>query len=188
MPPRRAAGGTTTTRPRPAAASPAGGTTNNAATRAVASPAGGTTTTRPRQGGVPAGGTTTTTRPRPAAAFPAGGLWQRRYARPRRSRRQQQGGATKTAAYVPARSQHATTRRPDGSQTHVNPQTHATINTIERGIASFEKPGVRATGFRPDGRAGHIEQSRPDGGRMVVDRVCTVNGKSSRCVRAACAW
>jgi len=64
-----------------------------------------------------------------------------------------------------------TTRRPDGTQVHVNPQTHATINTDRGGhITSFERPGVKATGFRTDGRAGHIEQSRPDGSRMVVDR------------------
>jgi len=64
-----------------------------------------------------------------------------------------------------------TTRRPDGTQVHVNPQTHATINTDRGGhITSFERPGVKATGFRADGRAGHIEQSRPDGSRMIVDR------------------
>ena len=54
---------------------------------------------------------------------------------------------------------------------HVNSQTHTTINTDRGGhITSFEKPGMRATNFRADGRAAHIEHSRPDGSRMVVDR------------------
>jgi hypothetical protein len=33
-----------------------------------------------------------------------------------------------------------------------------------------ERPGLKATNFRPDGHAAHIEHSRTDGSRMVVDR------------------
>ena len=34
----------------------------------------------------------------------------------------------------------------------------------------MERPGLRATNFREDGNAAHIEHSRADGSKMVVDR------------------
>jgi hypothetical protein len=64
-----------------------------------------------------------------------------------------------------------TTAHADGAETHYDLQTHTTINTDRFGhITTLERPGMRAAGFRADGHAAHIEQSRPDGSRMVVDR------------------
>jgi hypothetical protein len=62
-----------------------------------------------------------------------------------------------------------TTRHPDGTQTHVDTRTRTTFHTDHQGrVASLEQPGLRASGFRPDGRAAHIEHSRPDGSHMIV--------------------
>jgi len=58
-----------------------------------------------------------------------------------------------------------------GVDSHFNPTTKTTVNTGAGGhIMSVERPGLRATNFREDGRAGHIERTRPDGSKMVVNR------------------
>ena len=57
----------------------------------------------------------------------------------------------------------------DGSKDYRAGQN--TIHTDPDGrITKIERSGTVATGFRPDGRAGHIEHTRTDGSRMVVDR------------------
>jgi hypothetical protein len=64
-----------------------------------------------------------------------------------------------------------TTKLPDGGAIHRNPKTGETLGTDPRGhINSYEKPGVKATDFRADGHAAHIERTRPDGSRMLVNR------------------
>jgi hypothetical protein len=64
-----------------------------------------------------------------------------------------------------------TTTNADGTQRHFNPQTQTAIRTDRSGhVAAVERPGLKATNFRADGHAAHIEQSRTDGSRMVVDR------------------
>ena len=64
-----------------------------------------------------------------------------------------------------------TTTNADGTLRHYNPQTQTAIQTDKGGhIAAVERPGLKATNFRADGHAAHIERSRTDGSRMVVDR------------------
>jgi len=60
---------------------------------------------------------------------------------------------------------------PGGGTAHHDARTNTTVNTgPDHRVTSVERPGLRATNFRADGRAGHIEHTRPDGSRMVVDR------------------
>jgi hypothetical protein len=60
---------------------------------------------------------------------------------------------------------------PGGGVAHHDPRTNTTVHTDPNGrVTGVERPGTVATGFRPDGRAGHIEHARADGSRMVVDR------------------
>jgi hypothetical protein len=64
-----------------------------------------------------------------------------------------------------------TTRNPDGTQTHFDPRTGTKVHTDTGGhIDRFERPGLAATNFRADGRAGHIVQTRSDGSTLVVSR------------------
>ena len=64
-----------------------------------------------------------------------------------------------------------TTRHPDGTQTHVDTRTRTTVHTDAGGrITTVERPGIKATSFREDGRAAHIEHTREDRSRLVVDR------------------
>ena len=64
-----------------------------------------------------------------------------------------------------------TTRQPDGTQVHVDPRTRTMVHTDPAGrITTLERPGLRASGFREDGRAAHIEAARPDGSTLVVNR------------------
>ncbi|MES2153026.1 MAG: hypothetical protein V4508_24880 [Pseudomonadota bacterium] len=54
---------------------------------------------------------------------------------------------------------------------HLNPTTRVSVSTDVGGrIMIVEKPGLRATTFRGDGRAAHIEHTRTDGTRLVVER------------------
>ncbi len=58
-----------------------------------------------------------------------------------------------------------------GGATHFDSRTHTSVNTDMHGrVTSFERPGLKATRFRADGRAAHIERSRADGSRMIVNR------------------
>jgi len=60
---------------------------------------------------------------------------------------------------------------PGGGSAHHDARTNTTVNTgPDHRVTSVERPGLRATNFRQDGRAGHIENTRADGSRMVVDR------------------
>lgn len=64
-----------------------------------------------------------------------------------------------------------TTANPDGGYRHFNAQTQTAVHTDRGGqITAVERPGLRATNFRPDGRPAHMEQAQPDGSRMVVNR------------------
>jgi hypothetical protein len=64
-----------------------------------------------------------------------------------------------------------TTTLANGSMMHTNPKTRTSVSTDSGGrITTLEKPGLKATAFRSDGRAAHIERTRADGSRMVVDR------------------
>jgi len=68
-----------------------------------------------------------------------------------------------------------TTVNADGTHMHYNPQTQMAIHTDKSGhIATMERPGLKATNYREDGHAAHIEHSRADGSKMVVDRVRVV--------------
>lgn len=64
-----------------------------------------------------------------------------------------------------------TTTRPNGAQAHFNAKTQMTVITDAGGrVAGIENPGLRASGFRADGRASLIERSRNDGSRLIVRR------------------
>jgi hypothetical protein len=53
----------------------------------------------------------------------------------------------------------------------VDPRTRLTVHTDAVGhVNKVERPGLAATNFRPDGHAGHIEQNRQDGSKLVVNR------------------
>jgi actin-related protein len=64
-----------------------------------------------------------------------------------------------------------TTALANGMMTHVNPSTRTSVSTDAGGrIMVIEKPGLKATAFRSDGRAAHIERARADGSKMIVER------------------
>ena len=108
--------------------------------------------------GTPGGGGNTGNRPNNAGAPGGGGITGNN--RPMSQR----------PVYVPGPNVQ-TTRNTDGTQRHFNTQTQTAIHTDRSGhIATVERPGLRATNFRDDGHAAHIEHSRPDGSKMVVDR------------------
>jgi hypothetical protein len=59
----------------------------------------------------------------------------------------------------------------NGSVRYINPQTRTSVSTDVSGrVTMLEKPGLRATAFRADGRAARIEQNRSDGSTMLVER------------------
>lgn len=67
----------------------------------------------------------------------------------------------------------AETSRPlsGGGRSYFNSANGTTVNTGANGrVISVERPGIKATGFREDGYAGHIDLLRPDGSKIVVDR------------------
>ena len=54
---------------------------------------------------------------------------------------------------------------------HVNPNTRSRVSTDAGGrIMAIEKPGLTARTFGSDGRAAHIERTRDDGSRVIVER------------------
>ena len=60
---------------------------------------------------------------------------------------------------------------PGGGLSHHDGRTNTTVNTgADHRVQSVEKPGLKASNFRPDGRAGHIERTRADGSRVVLNR------------------
>ncbi len=59
----------------------------------------------------------------------------------------------------------------NGSVKYINPQTRTSVSTdISGRVTMLERPGLKATAFRADGRAARIEQTRPDGSTMLVER------------------
>jgi hypothetical protein len=84
------------------------------------------------------------------------------------------GGGPKPAAAGP--TYHAqpgvqSTRQPDGGFVHADQRTGMKVHTDPGGrITIVEKPGLKATGFRPDGNAARIEHTRADGSTLVVNR------------------
>ena len=76
----------------------------------------------------------------------------------------------KRPVYTPGKNVQTTTNK-DGTQKHFNPQTQTAVHTDRSGhVTAVEKPGLKANGFRGSGYASHIERSRADGSRMVVNR------------------
>jgi hypothetical protein len=58
-----------------------------------------------------------------------------------------------------------------GGHRHYDPKTNTTVHTDPKGrITSIETAGTKARDFGPDGHAAHIERTRADGSRMIVDR------------------
>ena len=147
-------GGITGTKPTTGTVGSGGVTGAKPTTGTVGS--GGITGTKPTTGTVGSGGITGT---KPTNTFTAG--------------RGGINGSNRTPekpVYIPGRNMQ-TTNNADGTRRHYDSQTQTAIHTDRGGhIAAVERPGLRATGFREDGHAGHIEQSRADGSRMVVDR------------------
>jgi hypothetical protein len=83
-------------------------------------------------------------------------------------------GTNRTApqrpVYTPGKNVQTTTNK-DGTLRHFNPQTQTAVHTDHGGhVTAVERPGLKATNFRADGHPAHIEQSRADGSRMVVNR------------------
>jgi len=154
------------TRPNPG---PSGGGITGV-TRPNPGPSGGgiTGVTRPNLG-PSGGGITGVTRPNPGPS--GGGITGVTRLNPSPSG----GGAT--GGPMPLRREYhpgpgvKTIRGPGGESTHFNPRTSTTVRTDSGGrITRIERPGVAARDIRPSGLAGHIERSRPDGSRMVVER------------------
>lgn len=60
---------------------------------------------------------------------------------------------------------------PSGSHVYTDPRTGASVHTRQDGrVTEVRQRNLTATSFRPGGYAGHVENMRPDGSRMLVDR------------------